>query len=56
MQCYAWHAPGGTLPERKVMAEGRREELLTLLYQEEISSGACGGGRRLGNEATFSHM
>ena len=37
---YAWRVPGGSLPERKEMAEGRREELLTLLYQEKLNSGA----------------
>lgn len=34
---YAWLVSGDSLPERKIKAEGRREELLTLLYQDKLT-------------------
>ena len=38
---YPWLAAGGSLVERKLLAEGRREELLTLLYQDKFNPGVC---------------
>ena len=34
---YTWLVSGDSLPERKIKAEGRREELLTLLYQDKLN-------------------
>ena len=36
---YSWLVPEGSVLERKLLAEGRREELLTLLYQDKLNPG-----------------
>lgn len=36
---YDWHIPVGTLAERKIRTDSRREELLHLLHQDNLSPG-----------------
>lgn len=39
VQGYSWLVPGESLPERRSRAEGRREELLHLLYEDKLNTG-----------------
>ena len=38
LESYSWHKPGNSITERKKQTDRRREELLSLLYQDSINT------------------